>query len=151
MDKYTACCSTQVSIRGDEYPRCCITLSSTLHDHVSGKSSRIHSGAPTVLSADEEKEIVTSCEVMQELGFPMTKEFVSVALRDYLRDKPGRGDRFKNGIPGSDWWVGFFRRHPKLVERKPEHLPNCRAEAANPEVSKKNMVFNKLLLHRIKQ
>lgn len=102
--------------------------SSTLHDHVSGKRTRVHSGAPTVLTASEEKEVVTSCEVMQQLG-------LAVALRDFLKER-GRDDRFKNGIPGSDWWSGFFRRHPKLVERKPEHLPKCRAEAANPEVRK---------------
>ena len=82
---------------------------------------------------------------MQELGFPLTKEFVGVALRDYLKDK-GRDDRFRNGIPGIDWWAGFFKRHPKLVERKPEHLPTCRAKAANPEVEKKDMNTQSLLI-----
>lgn len=37
--------------------------SSTLHDHLTGKSQRIHSGAPTVLTASEEKEIEVSCQV----------------------------------------------------------------------------------------
>lgn len=48
---------------------------------------------------------------MQELAFPISKEFVSVVVRDYLKDR-GRDDRFKDGIPGNDWWYGFFRRHP---------------------------------------
>ena len=109
----------------------------TLHDHVSGKSKRIHSGAPTILTPSEEKEIVTACQVMQDLAFPLTKEFMSVVIRDYLRDA-GRGDRFTDGIPGRDWWYGFFRRHPELVQRKPEHLQKCRADAANPDVRKEN-------------
>ena len=113
----------------------------TLHDHVSGKSTRVHSGAPPVLSATEEKEIATSCQVMQDLAFPLTKEFMSAVVRDYLKDR-GRGDRFKDGVPGSDWWIGFFRRNPTLVERKPEHLPKCRAKAGDPEVIiKKNNNF----------
>lgn len=109
--------------------------SSTLHDHVSGKSSTVCRGAPTVLTASEEKEIVRACQVMQSLAFPVTREFVSVVVRDYLQDR-GRSGRFRDGIPGPDWWSGFFRRHSDLVERKPEHLPKCRAQAANPEVRK---------------
>lgn len=105
----------------------------TLHDHVSGKSTRVHSGAPTVFTSSEEKEIERICQVMQDLAFPLTKELVSIVVRDYLRDND-RGDRFKDGVPGNDWWYGFFRRHPKLVERKPELLPKCRAQGANPEV-----------------
>ena len=107
----------------------------TLHDHLSGKSKRVHSGAPTVLTPAEEKEIVTACQVMQELAFPLTRDFVSIIVRDYLKDR-GRDDRFKDGIPGSDWWLGFLKRHPNLSERKPEHLPKCRAKAAEPEVNK---------------
>lgn len=110
---------------------------STLHDHISGKHTRVHSGAPTVLTAEEEKEIERACVVLQDMGFPLTREFVAVAIRDFLKVR-GRGEKFRDGIPGYDWWLGFFRRHPKLVERKPEHLPKCRAVAAQPEVRKLN-------------
>lgn len=87
-----------------------------------------------MLTETEEKEIERLCEVMQELGFPLTRDFVSVALRDYLADT-GRGEKFKDAY---DWWWGFFQRHPKLVERKPEHLPRNRAQASRPEVRKRN-------------
>lgn len=110
--------------------------SSTLGDHVSGKSKRIHSGAPTILSPEEEKEIVRACQVMQSLAFPITKELVSVVVRDYLKDQ-GRGGHFRDYTPGPDWWSGFFRRHSDLVERKPQHLPKNRAQAANPRVREK--------------
>lgn len=89
-----------------------------------------------MLTPIEEKEIVTACQVMQDLAFPLTKEFVSVVVRDYLKDR-GRGERFRNGVPGNDWWLGFFRWHPTLMGWKPEHLPKCRAKAGDPEVSKR--------------
>ena len=41
----------------------------TLFDHVSGKHLRISARAPTVLSPAEEKEIVVSLQVLQEIGF----------------------------------------------------------------------------------
>ena len=110
----------------------------TLSHHLSGESTKRYGGPKTVLTAAEEKEIVISCQVLQELGFPLTKDHVSVAVRDYLAEG-GRGHHFRDGIPGYDWWVGFFRRHPKLVERKPEHLPKNRAQAAKPEVRKNVM------------
>ena len=46
----------------------------------------------------------------------------------YLKDK-GRRNPFANDRPGNDWWLGFMRRWPKLVERKPQHLPANRATA----------------------
>ena len=33
--------------------------------------------SPTILTADEEKELERACRVLQESGFPLTKELVS--------------------------------------------------------------------------
>ena len=65
---------------------------------------------------------------MQEIGFGLTREMVGNVVMDYLKDK-GRQNPFLNGKPGNDWWLGFMRRWPKLVERKPQHLPANRAMA----------------------
>lgn len=112
----------RVRATGDKYS----IPKSTLHDHLQGKSKRRYGGPPTVLTTEEEKEVVRSCLVMQELGFPLTKDFVAL---DFLKER-GRSDQFTDGVPGRSWWTGFLRRHPELVERKPEHLPKCRAQAA---------------------
>ena len=69
--------------------------SSTLHDHVSGKYTRVGRGAPSILTPEEEKEVVTLCQVMQKLAFPLTRELMTVALRDFLRDS-GRGERLRS-------------------------------------------------------
>ena len=109
--------------------------SSTLYDHLKGKSKKRYGGPSTVLSPSEEKEIVRSCEILQGLGFPLTRDMVGLIIRDYLRncDRP---NPFKDSIPQQDWWSGFFRRWPILSERKPEHLPKCRAIGAQPKVKK---------------
>ena len=69
-----------------------------------------------------------TCQVMQEIGFGITREMVGNVVMDYLKDK-GRQNPFANDRPGNDWWLGFMRRWPKLVERKPQHLPANRATA----------------------
>lgn len=91
---------------------------STLHDHIKGVSKKRYGGPSTVLTAEEEKEIAASCLVLQELGFPLTKDHLSIAVRDYLKDR-GRSECFRDGIPGYSWWVGFFRRHPRKEARTP--------------------------------
>ena len=97
---------------------------STLYDHVRGKVAKIGPGAPTVLSEMEEKEIVISLQVLQEMGFGLTKELVGVVIRDYLKDQPYRPNPFRDGLPGRDWWQLFLKRwHSQLSVRKPQHLP----------------------------
>ena len=60
---------------------------STLHDHVSGKSSKVGAGAPTVLSYCEEQEIILTCQVLAEMGFGITRELVTVVLSDFIRER----------------------------------------------------------------
>ena len=106
---------------------------SSLHDHISGKSTKRYGGPPTVLTKAMEKEIATTCVVLQELGFPLTKELVGVIIRDLLTDM-GQQSPFKDGIPGRDWWERFLSRWPILSLRKPQHLPKSRALGATPAV-----------------
>ena len=57
---------------------------STLHDHVRGKVKKVGAGKPTVLTYAEEEEIVYCCQVLQEIGYGLTKEIVSSIVIDYL-------------------------------------------------------------------
>ena len=54
----------------------------------------------------------------------MVETVVMQYLRDLQRPNPFRHDR-----PGKDWWLGFMRWWPTLMERKPQHLPANRATA----------------------
>lgn len=77
---------------------------STLFYHISGEYSKVGAGAPTILSPVEEREIVITLQVLQEIGFGMTKELVGVVIHDYLKDQPTRPNPFQHGVPGKDWW-----------------------------------------------
>lgn len=107
---------------------------STLYDHLKGKSKKRYGGKPTVLSNEEEKEIATVCEVLQQFGYPLTREIVGGIVKEYLLDRE-RPNPFRNSVPGPDWWRGYLKRWPNLAERKPQHLPKCRAQGARPEVT----------------
>ena len=76
----------------------------TLFSHIFGKHSRVGAEAPAILSPAEEKELVTTIQVLQEIGFGLTKDLVSVVICDYLKDQPALPNPFKLGIPGQDWW-----------------------------------------------
>lgn len=105
----------------------------TLSDHLRGKSTKRYGGPSTVLTHDEEKEIVIACQSLQKFGFPMTTQIVGKIVHDYISSTK-RPHRFSDGTPGPDWWRGFFRRWPSLTQRKPEHMPRNRAQGSRPEV-----------------
>ena len=80
----------------------------------------------------EEKEIVITCQVLQELGYGLTRQIVTDVIHHFLKDQ-GRPSPFKDGSPGPDWWQAFMSRWPSLVERKPQHLSAKRASAASTD------------------
>ena len=82
---------------------------------------------------DEEREIVATCQAMQDLGFGLTREMVAQVVADYLATIH-RTNPFLNGVPGPDWWTSFLKRWPQLSERKPEHLSRKRAEGVTRPV-----------------
>lgn len=45
---------------------------------------KVGGGRPTVLTSDEEKEIVTTCQILQELGFGVTRDIVTKVIAEYL-------------------------------------------------------------------
>ena len=103
--------------------------STTLHDHLKNKAARVGAGRPTILTPAEENEIVISCQVLQELGFGLTKETGGAIVVDYCCSI-GRNNPFR-GQPGPHWWRGFQSQHLTLVSRKPQHLPKHRTIAGN--------------------
>ena len=107
----------------------------TLLNHVKKNVSVIGAGHPTVLTKKEEEEIVATIQALQEIGFGLTKELVSVVIRDYLKDQPYRPNPFNDGVPGKDWWELFLKCwHSKISVHKPQHLPTNRAISASEEV-----------------
>ena len=88
-----------------------------------GTSSKRYGVGPTVLTVDEEREIVVTCQVLAEMGFPLTKAYIEVVVRDYLKNQDCTSLFGPSGVPGRSWWEEFMVRWPSLVERKRQHLP----------------------------
>ena len=78
-------------------------------------------------------EIVVTCQVLQELGYGLTRKIVTDVVSTFLKDKK-RSSPFKDGVPDPDWWQGFLGRWPSLSEKKPQHLSTKRAMDACPEM-----------------
>ena len=62
------------------------------------------------------------CQILAEMGFPLTKGYVEVVVRDYLKNQYRSSAFGSSGIPGKSWWERFLSRWPTLVQRKPQHL-----------------------------
>ena len=90
----------------------------TLHDHLSGKSSQVGAGGLTVLSVSEEQEIAVACMTHADMGFGLTREVVGGIVHDYLHEN-SIPNPFTNGMPGEDWWqrLTFLKRWPCMTER----------------------------------
>ena len=108
---------------------------STVFDHLKEIHPKIGAGAPTILTPGEEKEIVITLQVLQQIGFGLTKQLIGVVVCDYLNDQPLCRNPFRDGIPGKDWWKLFLKPWAsQLSIRKPQHLPMHRAAGSSPEV-----------------
>lgn len=84
------------------------------------------SGPPTVLTDEEEKQLVKWVFHMHKAGYPVTKtqiiNSVAILIKEIKRDNP-----FKNGRPGRSWLDSFLRRHPELSQRVSQNLTSSRA------------------------
>ena len=106
----------------------------TLRRRVTGKVKlNSRAGRPTILSKEEEDEIVETCQVFAEWGFGLQKDDIKLVVAQFCKVSK-RKNPFKNAIPGDDWWAGFLRRHSVLVKRKPQQLQMVRAQCSRIEV-----------------
>lgn len=88
-----------------------------------------------------------TCQVLPELGFPLNKDYVNAVIHEYLIQEEKPNPFGKSSLPGKDWWSNFFKCHPELVQRKPQHLTKERAEAVDPRVLDDWFAKVKLLFH----
>ena len=83
---------------------------------------------------EEERKIVLTCQVLTDMGFPLTRGYVEVVVRDYLKSQ-NHCLFGPSGVPGRSWWERFMARWPSLAERrKPQHLARQRAQCSTSEV-----------------
>ena len=106
---------------------------STLRDHLKHMNrtgeATCKKGRPMILTSKEEDEIAMICDVFIRWKFGIGKKEIVQVVRDYCKGNK-RSNLFKGGVPRDDWWRGFMRRHPQLVQRRPQALQMVRAESA---------------------
>ncbi|XP_057336960.1 uncharacterized protein LOC130675358 [Microplitis mediator] len=90
-------------------------------------------GPSTVLSTDEEVEIVNWIMFCAERGFPINKTHLLDCVQNYLTEKK-KANPFKNNRPGKHWYNAFLKRQPELTKRIARNSTLTRAP-----VSEKNL------------
>ena len=99
------------------------------------------SGPNTILTKEEEEELVGYCINMQRLGFGLTRSAINYTVLEMVR-LGGCKHPFGHRGPGQAWWERFMSDHPAISFRKPQALTAARAQKGNPVVI--NDHFDKL-------
>ena len=103
---------------------------SSLRDHLFGKTRSRQKGIKLVLAPHEEKKVVDYVFQMQDLGHPLTAAelCLKVATATQTRSTPWSA----SGVPGKGWLCRFHSKHPKISTRRSQGLEVARAHALCP-------------------
>lgn len=86
-------------------------------------------GRTTDLDSKAEQRLVKYLDVLNKSGFGLSKKQVQNVVHDFVEEQ-GLSTRFKNSVPGHDWFKGFCERH-QLSLKKPEKLESSRARQSS--------------------
>lgn len=93
-------------------------------------------GRSPVLTKDEKELIVVALEKFGKKDWPCDRSDLKLNVKNYL-DSLGKQTRFKNNLPGEDWFASFRKRcQHRLTVRKPEILTKGRAKGLTNKVVK---------------
>lgn len=90
-------------------------------------------GAPSVLSDQEEEDIVKWILYCAERGFPVNKKQLLDTVKNYVVDA-GRQNPFTDDRPGKKWYSLFMKRHSNLSIRTAQNLTSTRASVSESEL-----------------
>ena len=91
------------------------------------------SGPSTVLTSEEEHELVKYAIEMADRGFAITPGDIK-RLAYKIVDRADRKHPFVNGMAGQTWFRCFKKRHPNLGIKSPQPLSLARARACSGDV-----------------
>lgn len=90
-------------------------------------------GPPTILTAQEESDLVKWMLHLSKRGFPVTKTQLLANVVQVMK-AVSRPTPFKDGVPGRHWYEAFLRRHPELVSRTAQNLTTRRAAVTDADL-----------------
>ncbi len=90
------------------------SAATTLYDHKIGRTlPRSRSGPPTLLSEEEETDLVSFLIESADIGYPKAILDV-IAMAQRILATKGIEQQITNGW----WWQGFCKRHSMLTSKK---------------------------------
>ena len=93
------------------------------------------SGRNTILSSDQEAELVDLVKLLSQRGFPLSKPDIQrLAFEFATRNGISGFSSSGHNAAGYVWFKLFMKRHPELRVRKPENLSTARAAGCNETV-----------------
>ena len=105
---------------------------STILDHVTGRRG-IKSksfGRDLDIPYEDEQKIAKAIRSMEKGGFGLSRSEVIEKVGEYVQ-KNNLKTRFKNGIPGPDWFIAFRKRH-RLSIKRPQAVEMARMKSLDP-------------------
>lgn len=99
---------------------------SSLYRAIKNPNKPIKAPPPTILTVEEENDIVKWIEFRAESGYPATKSELLDNVQNYIL-KLNRKTPFTNGRPGRHWYEAFQKRHKDIATRTAQHLTLTRA------------------------
>lgn len=121
-----------------------------LHKRKNNPQKRL--GRKTILTFDQERDVVRRIHRLAEVGVPLTSKIVQKSVFSYAgklhTTNPFCGS---SGLAGRKWLRLFFARHPDVAKRKVQHLNPARSQKMNPFIvsdyfSKLKNIMSKLEL-----
>jgi hypothetical protein len=103
---------------------------SSLADHVHGRTLTRKRGRREVLTDAKEQLLVDWMLKMANLGYPVNMGKLKAKVFELTQTRP---TPFTDGIPGSSWMKWFRRRHPYLTLRSSQGLELIHARGMCPE------------------
>ena len=100
----------------------------TLIDKLAGRTPIERKiGRDTILTIDEENDIVSWIKRTNRRGIPPSKHDILNSVQKLVQTTPGRKTPFANDRPRKTWFQGFLRRHADISIRTPERVSKARA------------------------
>ena len=106
---------------------------SSIRDHLYGRTTSRQKGIRPVLTPHEEKKIVVYVFKMQDRGHPLSvaELRLKVATATQTRSTPWSA----RGVSGKEWLCRFRSRHPEISSRHSQGLEVARARALCPIIA----------------
>ncbi|XP_074096576.1 uncharacterized protein LOC141525825 [Cotesia typhae] len=121
-------CAIAAACKQYKVPR--TTLRNKLRGKVPETTGRV--GPESILGDHIESKLEEWLLGTSRMGFPINSDFLIHSVKQ-LVDAEGLKNPFKNNVPGRKWFEGFLKQHPRVGQKRAEHL--CKARAIITESS----------------